>query len=68
MTDLLLTSPYQTKVTIEPDGRLVMAQSRPHGGADVVILDGAAARELAEAILFSEKQKPGVAARLSINP
>ena len=68
MTNLLLTSPYQTKVTIEPDGRLFIAQSRPHGGVDVVILDGDSAVELAEAILFSEKQKPGVAPRLSINP
>ena len=57
MTDLLLTSTYQTKVTIEPDGRLVMAQSRPHGGADVVILDSIDALELAEAILASTRKE-----------
>ena len=57
MIDLFFNTVYPTRVSLEPDGRLVMVQSRKHGSDDVVILDRESALTLAGAILAAAEQE-----------
>ena len=55
--DLFFNTGYSTRVSLEPDGRLVLVQSRKTGPDDVVILDREDALTMARAILVASEQE-----------
>ena len=57
MSDLVFNTHYSTRASLEPDGRLVLAQTSKHGPPDVVILSREEALALASAILAAAKQE-----------